>query len=506
MKNQFTYQLNRLRYALLGSALAAAVVVTSLQLRADNEKTRAADVRVQVDHSPIKRESGPVVTSFAPVVKAVAPSVVTISTTQKGQRLQMRGNPFMEDPFWAPFFGGPRGGGQREFRTPDRQGVGSGVIISKDGYILTNNHVVDGADEVQVGLSNGDTKEYPAKVVGKDPKSDIAVLKIDAKDLPAITFGDSDQIEVGDLVLALGNPFGVGQTVTMGMVSALGRANLGLDYEDFIQTDAAINPGNSGGALVDAHGRLIGINTAIISRSGGNQGIGFAVPVNLARNVMESLVEHGRVVRGFLGVNIQPVNQDLAKAFKLKEARGALVAQVSPDSPAAAAGIKDGDVILKFAGKEVRDSRHLKLMVSQTLPDTKVPVELMRDGRNEKLNVTLKELPGGPRLARSGRDAVRDNERLAGVIVSDIDASTRRQMSLPRNVQGALVTRVEPDSAAAKAGLREGEVILEIGHEKVENATDAVRLADRVEGDQILLRIWSEGGTRYLVVNEPRGS
>jgi serine protease Do len=504
MKNQLTHQLNRVRYALLGSALAAAVVVTSLQLRADNEKTRAADVRVQVDHSPIKRESGPVVTSFAPVVKAVSPSVVTISTTQKGQRLQMRGNPLMEDPFWAPFFGGPRGGGPREFRTPDRQGVGSGVIISKDGYILTNNHVIDGADEVQVGLSNGDTKEYTAKVVGKDPKSDIAVLKIDAQDLPAITFGDSDQIQVGDLVLALGNPFGVGQTVTMGMVSALGRANLGLDYEDFIQTDAAINPGNSGGALVDAHGRLIGINTAIISRSGGNQGIGFAVPVNLARNVMESLVEHGRVVRGFLGVNIQPVNQDLARAFKLKEARGALVAQVSPDSPAAAAGIKDGDVILKFAGKEVRDSRHLKLMVSQTLPDTKVPVELMRDGKTEKLNVTLKELPGEPRLARSGRDAVRDNERLTGVIVSDIDASTRRQMNLPRNVQGALVTRVEPDSAAAKAGLREGEVILEIGHEKVENATDAVRLAERVEGDQILLRVWSEGSTRYLVVNEPR--
>lgn len=506
MKNQLTYHLNRFRYALLGSALAAALVVTSLQLRADNEKARAADVRVQVDHSPIKRESGPVVTSFAPVVKEVSPSVVTISTTQKGQRLQMRGNPFMEDPFWAPFFGGPRGGGPREFRTPDRQGVGSGVIISKDGYILTNNHVVDGADEVQVGLSNGDTKEYTAKVVGKDPKSDIAVLKIDAQDLPAITFGDSDQIEVGDLVLALGNPFGVGQTVTMGMVSALGRANLGLDYEDFIQTDAAINPGNSGGALVDAHGRLIGINTAIISRSGGNQGIGFAVPVNLARNVMESLVEHGRVVRGFLGVNIQPVNQDLAKAFKLKEARGALVAQVSPDSPAEAAGIKDGDVILKFAGKEVRDSRHLKLMVGQTLPDTKVPVELMRDGRTEKLNVTLKELPGEQQLARSDREAVRDNERLAGVIVSDIDASTRRQMNLPRNVQGALVTRVEPDSAAAKAGLREGDVILEIGHEKVENAGDAVRLTDRVEGDQILLRIWSEGGTRYLVVNEPRGS
>jgi len=507
MKEQLSYLLNRFRYLLLGSALIAAVSVTAIQIRAESDnRARAADIQVKVDAAPLKRESGPVVTSFAPVVKEVAPSVVTISTTQKGQRVQMRGNPLMEDPFFGPFFGGPRGGGQREFRTPDRQGVGSGVIVSKDGYILTNNHVVDGADEVQVGLSNGDTKEYTAKVIGGDPKSDIAVLKIDAKDLPAITFGDSEQIEVGDLVLALGNPFGIGQTVTMGMISATSRGNMGLDYEDFIQTDAAINPGNSGGALVDAHGRLIGINTAILSRSGGNQGIGFAVPVSLARNVMESLVEHGRVIRGFLGVNIQPVNQDLAKAFNLKEARGALVAQVTPDSPAESAGIQDGDVILKFAGKEVRDSRHLKLMVGQTLPDTKVPVELMREGETEQVTVTLKELPGDQQLARSDRGAARDNERLAGVIVSDIDAGTRRQLNLPRNIQGALVTSVEADSAAYKAGLREGDVILEIGREKVASAADAVRLGDQIEGDQILLRVWTEGNTRFLVVNEPQGN
>ncbi len=507
MKDHISQMLNRFRYLLLGSALIAAVSVTAIQIQAESGKrAKAADIQVKVDASPMKRESGPVVTSFAPVVKDVAPSVVTISTTQKGQRVQMRGNPLMEDPFFGQFFGNPRGGGPREFRTPDRQGVGSGVIISKDGYILTNNHVVDGADEVQVGLANGDRKEYTAKVIGRDPKSDLAVLKIEAKDLPAITFGDSEQIEVGDLVLALGNPFGIGQTVTMGMISATSRGNMGLDYEDFIQTDAAINPGNSGGALVDAHGRLIGINTAIISRSGGNQGIGFAVPVNLARSVMESLVEHGRVIRGFLGVNIQPVNQDLADAFKLKEARGALVAQVTPDSPAETAGMKDGDVIVKFDGREVRDSRHLKLMVGQTLPDTKVPVEIVRDGKAEKLSVTLKELPGDKQLARSERGLDRSEERLAGVIVSDIDAGTRRQMNLPRNVQGALVTSVEPDSTAFKAGLREGDVILEIGREQVGNAADAVRLADQVEGDQILLRVWSEGGTRFLVVNEPRNS
>jgi len=507
MKENLAQSINRLRYVLLGAALVAAVSVASLQLRADNEKrAQAADVHVKVDASPIKRETGTVVTSFAPVVKGVSPSVVTVSVTQKGQRLQMRDNPFTDDPFWAPFFGGPRGQGPREYRTPDRQGLGSGVIVSEDGYILTNNHVVDGADEVEVHLS-ADNKVYTAKVVGTDPKSDIAVLKVDAKHLPAVTFGDSDQIEVGDLVLAVGNPFGIGQTVTMGMVSALGRGNMGLDYEDFIQTDAAINPGNSGGALVDAHGRLIGINTAIISRSGGYQGIGFAVPVNLARSVMDSLVENGRVIRGFLGVNIQNVNDDLAAAFHLEQAKGALVAQVSPDSPAEKAGLKEGDVIVRFDGREIKDSRQLKLLVGQTRPGTRVPVELMREGKAESLNVTLKELPGETQVARRGSDdGVQDTERLAGVIVSDVDPQARRQLDLPRNVNGALVTQVEPDSAAYKAGLREGDVILEIDRQSVRSGDDAVKAANKVKGDQILLRIWSQGGTRYLVVNEPGNS
>jgi len=506
MNEKFSQQLNRLRYVLLGGALIAAVSVATIQLRADNEKrNRAAEVHVKVDNSPIKRESGAVITSFAPVVKDVAPSVVTISVTQKGQRMQMRGNPLMEDPFWAPFFGGQRGGMQREYRTPDRQGLGSGVIISKDGYILTNNHVVDGADEVEVRLST-ETKDYTAKVVGTDPKSDVAVLKIDARDLPAITFGDSDKIEVGDLVLAVGNPFGIGQTVTMGMVSALGRANMGLDYEDFIQTDAAINPGNSGGALVDAHGRLIGINTAIISRSGGNQGIGFAVPVNLARNVLDSLVENGRVIRGFLGVNIQDVNEDLANAFKLNKAHGALVAQVTPDSPAEKAGLKEGDVIVGFDGKDIHDSRQLKLLVGQTLPGTRVPVEVVRNGETEKLNVALKELPGDKQLARNSDGAEHDTERLSGVVVSDIDQQSRSQLELPRNVKGALVASVEPDCAAYKAGLREGDVILELNRETVTSGDDAVKATNASKGDQILLRVWSQGGTRYLVVNEPHNS
>ena len=506
MKELLIQQLNRFRYLILGGALVAAASVATLQLRADSDrKSRATEVHVQVDAAPMKRETGPVITSFAPVVKQVAPSVVTVSTTMKGQRMQMRGNPFFDDPALNRFFGGPGGpggSGGREFRAPDRNGLGSGVIISKDGYILTNNHVVEGADEVQVKLAVSG-KEYIAKVVGADAKSDIAVLKIEAKDLPAITLGDSEQIEIGDLVLAIGNPFGLGQTTTMGMISAMGRGNVGLDYEDFIQTDAAINPGNSGGALVDAHGRLIGINTAIISRSGGNQGIGFAVPVNLARSVMENLVEHGRVIRGFLGVNLQNVNQDLANAFKLDEPRGALVAQVTDGSPAEKAGIKDGDVIVEFNGKQVRDIRQLKVLVGQTLPGTKVPVEIMREGKTWKLEVTLKELPGEKSLARTDKDSTRDTERLAGVAVADLDNATRRQFEVPKGVKGVLVTGVEENSAAAKAGLREGDVVLEINRESVADSASAVRLADETKGDQILLRVWSQGANRYLVVNEP---
>lgn len=496
---------NRMRYALLGGAIIISASLFGLQSWAGADSRKGSTVEVRLDNQPITRDGGSVITSFAPVVKQVSPSVVTISTTQKGKRVQMRGNPFMEDPFLNRFFGGPMGPGQREFRTPDRQGLGSGVIVSKDGYILTNNHVVEDADEVQVQLADS-RREFVAKVVGTDPKSDIAVLKVDAADLPALVLGDSDHIEIGDLVLAVGNPFGIGQTTTMGMVSAKGRGNMGLDYEDFIQTDAAINPGNSGGALVDVKGRLIGINTAIISRTGGNQGIGFAVPVNLARSVMESLVENGRVIRGFLGVNIQNVDQDLARAFKLEEARGALVAQVTPDSPAEKAGVRDGDVIVEFDGQAIRDSRQLKNIVGQTKPNAKVPLTVMRDGRTRELTATLKELPGDQQLAGRSGETSHDTERLAGVAVTDLDGAARRQLELPKSVNGALVTAVEPDSPAAKAGLREGDVILEIDREEVTSAADAVKLADRSEGDQILLRVWSQGATRWLVVDESRNS
>src|SRR5437660_2523903 len=316
--------------------------------RFDRSENRRPTVSIAVNDSPLERQTK-FTTSFAPVVKKVAPSVVNVFTTKTVRNPMPEITPFFDDPFFRRFFGSPFGddGGRRQPRTFKERSLGSGVIVTKDGYILTNNHVVDGADEIKVARDK-DKKQFTAKVIGRDPRTDIAVLKIDAKDLPFITFADSDKIEVGDVVLALGNPFGIGQTVTMGIVSATGRGGLGIeDYEDFIQTDAAINPGNSGGALVNPEGRLVGISTAILSRSGGNQGIGFAIPANMARSVMDQIIHGGKVSRAFLGVLIQPVTPDLAKAFKLGKSEGALISDVSATSPAELAGLKAGDIVTK---------------------------------------------------------------------------------------------------------------------------------------------------------------
>jgi serine protease Do len=377
--------------------------------------------------------------------------------------------------------------------------------VSADGYILTNNHVVNGADEIKVSFNDG--RELTAKVVGTDPQTDLAVIKVEAADLPAVTFADSDVLEVGDRVLAVGNPFGIGQTVTSGMVGALGRASLGLDYEDFIQTDAAINPGNSGGALVDIRGRLVGINTAILSRSGGFQGIGFAIPSNLARNVMEQLVADGEVVRGYLGVNIQDLTPELARGFGLEERGGALVADVVRESPAEESGLQSGDVITSLGGKPVADARRLKLAVGSLRPGTEVPATVVRDGETRDLELRIGSVPGDRRLAGAGRDlrsgpAARDEGTLEGVAVSDLDARARREFEIPARLNGALVTAVEPDSAAARAGIRPGDVITEINREPVRNAADAVRLTEEPETRETLVRIWNSRGVRYVVVDE----
>jgi serine protease Do len=491
---------------LLGGALlitvATAAVTAGNNSKGDSkQETKPPAVKLVVDERPVTRDVK-LGTSFSPIVKKVAPSVVKVTTSTKVKQASMQDFPGFDNPFFRRFFGeefdqrAPR----RQQNMPRQIGQGSGVIVTKDGYILTNNHVVDEADEVKVVLLDG--REFTGKVVGKDPKTDVAVLKVDAKDLPFIEMADSDKIEVGDIVLAVGNPFGIGQTVTMGMISATGRATLGLDYEDFIQTDAAINPGNSGGALVDTDGRLIGINTAILSRSGGNQGIGFAIPTSLARGVMESLVADGKVTRGYLGVMIQDVTPSLAKQFDLKDQKGALIGDVVPKGPAEKAGLKSGDVVLEFNGKPVQDSRHLKLQVARVKPSESVPVKILRNGSTKTIQITVNELPGSEKLAKADTKNSDDGEALKGVAVADLDAQARRQFNIPNTVQGAVVTDVDENAAAREAGLKAGDVILEINRHPVKGAEDAVKLTESPKDKTTLLRIWSNGGSRYVVVDE----
>ena len=464
--------------------------------------------RLTIQETPINRDLK-VATSVAPVVKKVAPSVVNIYSTLT---IRERPNPLLNDPLFRRFFG-EQFGGQDQPRARREQSLGSGVIVSPDGYILTANHVVEGADKVKVALASGE-KEFDAKVIGNDPATDTAVLKVDGKNMPAITLADSDKLEVGDVVLAIGNPFGVGQTVTMGIVSAVGRGGFGINnYENFIQTDAAINVGNSGGPLVDAEGRLVGINTWIISRSGGSQGLGFAVPVNMARYVMERLIGEGKVTRGYLGLWLQPeMTPELAKQFNLPNMNGALVTTVDPDSPAAKAGFKEGDFVTEFNGQKVKDMRQLRLMVSQTAPGRKVTVRLLRDGKEKTLTATLGEIPKEV-LARSGQKQPGERgesktDALDGVEVTDLDAQARREAEVPDNVRGALVTSVDQDSNAAEAGLRAGDVIIEINRQPVRSGDEAVALSEKAKGDRILLRVWrggeGRGGMLFLSVDNTK--
>jgi serine protease Do len=502
MRNVFRN--NRLAAVALSAAvvLAGTAVAFTQKTKGDSKPT----INIPVDERPIARDPGGR-SSFAPVVKKVTPAVVKVFTTSKVHNATFNSPPETDD-FFRRFFGDdfdnrPQGrNNRRSFSVPKQQGIGSGVVVTKDGYILTNNHVVDGADEVKVALQDG--REFTAKVVGRDPKSDVAVIKIDAKDLPAIQMADSDKVEVGDVVLAVGNPFGIGQTVTTGIVSATGRGGtLGLDYEDFIQTDAAINPGNSGGALVDAEGRLIGINTAILSRSGGNQGIGFAIPANLAKDVMTSLVRDGKVTRGYAGMWIQDVTPALAQEFNLKEHNGALISDVAPKSPAEKAGFKNGDVVTEYNGKLVTDSRHLKLSVARTQPGETATVKVIRDGKSETLTLKVKELPGTEDVAKSGKALENDdNGTLNGVTVGDLDQQSRRQFNLPGSVNGVVVTDVAPDSAAAEAGLKPGDVIQEINRKPVKTAEEAVKMTEKTDAKKTLLRVWSGGGSRYVIVDE----
>jgi serine protease Do len=446
---------------------------------------------------------GPSRTGFAPVVKGVLPDVVNISTSKV---VKASDHPDMENgmpegmpPFFQQFFGqqfGPNSE-NRSMRPHDQRedSLGSGVIVSPDGYILTNNHVIDGATDVRVTLA--DKRQLKATVVGTDPKTDIAVLKVEGSGYPAITIGDSSKVQVGDYALAIGDPFGVGQTVTMGIISALNRGNLGIeDYEDFIQTDAPINPGNSGGALVNDRGELVGINTAILSHgSGGNEGIGFAIPINMARSVMSQILDHGKVNRAYLGIMIQDITPGISKAMNLKDMKGVLVGDVSPTGPAQKSGVQRGDVILELNGKPMGDSRELRNTISMMDPNATVSLKLMRNGSPTDVSVKLGELPNDKEQTKTVEGS--SEQALDGVTVENLDAESARQLGLPAATAGVVVTDINPSSPLASAGLRRGDVIQEVNHQPVKNVAQ-LEEAVRKAGKNPLLLVNRKGSTLFL--------
>jgi serine protease Do len=435
---------------------------------------------------------------FSAVIKPALPAVVNIRTSKLVKPQGNQTSPFFNDPFFRQFFGNQFGGGTPHAER--EQALGSGVIITTDGTILTNNHVIDGATDIKVQLS--DKREFQAKLVGADPKSDIAVLKIQAKDLPTLPLGDSRQLNVGDLIFAIGDPFGIGETATMGIVSATGRGQLGIeDYENFIQTDAAINPGNSGGAMIDIHGNLVGINTAILSHgSGGNEGVGFAIPMSMVKPVMDQILEHGKVVRGYLGVYIQDVTPEIAKAFNFTQNGGALVGDVSASTPGARAGLKKGDVIVKLDGQPVNSANDLRLNISQMAPGTNVKLGVWRDGKVQDFNVTLGELPEKATAENDSEQG--ESGGLQGVEVQDLTPDIAQQINVPAGTHGVVVTSVDPSSPAA-ASLSNGDLIQEINHKPISNVSEYRQAMAGVGKEPVLLLVNHGGRTLYTVV-EPQ--
>ncbi len=426
--------------------------------------------------------------SFADLAERLEPAVVNIQVTKAAPNVlsPFRGTPF--EDFFRQWPGRPQ---------PRIQGAGSGFVISPEGYIVTNNHVVEGTREVKVTFASGD--EYQAKVVGRDPKTDIALIKIEPKGpLPSVTLGDSDKLRVGDWVLAIGNPFGLEGTVTAGIVSAKGRFIGAGPYDDFLQTDAAINPGNSGGPLFNLRGEVVGINTAIVARG---QNVGFAIPINLAKALLPQLREEGRVTRGWLGVMIQPVTPALARSLDLKEARGALVADVVQGGPAAQAGIRQGDVIVGFQGQPVEESNALPRVVAGVKPGTRAEVTVIRNGQTETLAVTVGKMPDEERVASA--DDEEGGPARAGVALAGVPPQLARQLDI-RPGRGALVTMVEPGSPADRAGLEPGDVLLEVNRQPVNGPEQAAELIRKAPANEpLLVRVAREGGQLYAAL-EPR--
>jgi serine protease Do len=414
----------------------------------------------------------------------------------------------MEPPGPPPFPGppGPPGPGR-----PD-QSAGSGVVIDPRGYIVTNNHVVENASQITVTLS--DRREYPGKVVGADPKTDLAVIKIEADNLTALRWAEYDRLQVGDLVLAVGSPFGLSSTVTLGIISALGRGNVGIaDYEDFIQTDAAINPGNSGGPLVNMNGDLIGINTAIFSRTGGSEGIGFAIPSSIALDIVDSLMKTGKVVRGWMGIAIQEITPALAKSFKLPEQRkgGVLISDVNEDGPSASAGLKRGDVIVSFDDREVQNVSQLRNMVARTIVGRTAKVKVLREGKEQAITVRIAERPTDEMLARkepapapeSASVKPPDNV-LASLRVQPLDANTMGQLNIPSKTTGVVINHVEPGSPAEAAGLQRGDVIQEVNHETIKSLDDYQRISGKIKKEEMVVLLLSRQGNNLFVAVNPK--
>ncbi|HEY5626874.1 MAG TPA: Do family serine endopeptidase [Nitrospira sp.] len=458
---------------------------------------------------------------FSEIVKKVAPAVVNIAVTGGGETGRGR-RPLPPGPF-----GGPPGGGDEppggELPTPPPmpppgphgrpdQSAGSGVILDPNGYIVTNNHVVEGASQITVTLS--DRREFSAKVIGTDPKTDLAVVKIEAKDLPSVKWAEYEKLAVGDLVLAIGSPFGLSSTVTLGIISALGRGNVGIaDYEDFIQTDAAINPGNSGGALVNMSGELIGINTAIFSRTGGSEGIGFAIPSSIALDIVDSLQKTGKVVRGWMGVAIQEITPALAKSFKLPEQRkGVLISDVNENGPSFAGGVKRGDIVIGFNGKEVQSVSQLRNLVARTIVGKEAQVKVLRDGKEQILTVKVAERPSDEMLARrepappkEPSETIKPPDNvLASLKVQALDNATMSQLNIPAKTVGVVVSAVEPGGPAEAAGIQRGDVIQEVNHEVVKSLEDYQKAATKIKKEELAVLLLNRQGNNLFVAVNPK--
>ncbi|WP_286338027.1 DegQ family serine endoprotease [Hydrogenimonas cancrithermarum] len=459
--------------------LVSTVLAASLMAGSINFKEAPAATRVMP-------EAGKVL-SFNRAIEHASKCVVNISAKKRVR--QNIPQAFM-DPFFRQFFNMPFG--QMMPRERIQRSLGSGVVVTSDGYIITNNHVVDGADEVHVTLP-GSSKEYTAKIVGSDPKTDIAVIKIDARDLPTIQVGDSDALKTGDLVFAIGNPFGVGESVSQGIISALGKDSVGINqYENFIQTDAAINPGNSGGALVDSRGVLIGINSAIITRSGANNGIGFAIPVNMVKRVATQLIEHGKVEYGYLGVSISNLTPDLQKVYKNKE--GAVILDVEKDAPAAKAGLRRGDLIIKVDETPIKDASDLKNAIGSIPPGKEVTLTYERNKSVKTIKVKLAKFPES-KLKVEG-----DKGFVDGLTLQNITPQIRNQIGIPDDIQGVIVSEVKPESKADKAGFMPGDIIIQIEDTMIKDVADVERAMKKYPGSKRVY-INRRGMIRILVVD-----